>query len=96
MMASLVVLLAALYWLQVMQSDLYVNLAVRNRLRLVRMPPARGRILDANGTVLATNAQTFDLMVYPLDLQDRETAMEIKAFLNRKGTPSTSRRCWPG
>jgi penicillin-binding protein 2 len=87
MMASLVVLLGALYWLQIMQSDLYVNLAVRNRLRLVRMPPARGRILDANGTVLATNVQTFDLMVYPLDLQDRDTAMEIQAFLNRKGIP---------
>ncbi|MDD4024136.1 MAG: penicillin-binding protein 2, partial [Synergistales bacterium] len=70
-----------------LQSDLYVNLAARNRLRLVRMPPARGRILDVNGTVLATNVQTFDLMVYPLDLQDKETAEEVSRFLKARGIP---------
>ncbi|NLO56829.1 MAG: penicillin-binding protein 2 [Thermovirga sp.] len=86
-MLSLVLLLVAFFRLQVLQADLYVNLAARNRLRLVRMPPARGRVLDANGTVLATNVQTFDLMVYPLDLQDRETAAEVSRFLNARGIP---------
>jgi len=86
-MVSLVVLVVALFRLQVLQSDLYVNLAARNRLRLVRMPPARGRILDVNGTVLATNVQTFDLMVYPLDLQDKETAEEVSRFLKARGIP---------
>lgn len=87
MMVSMVVLVVALFRLQVLQSDLYVNLAARNRLRLVRMPPARGRILDVNGTVLATNVQTFDLMVYPLDLQDKETAEEVSRFLKARGIP---------
>lgn len=86
-MVSLVVLVVALFRLQVLQSDLYVNLAARNRLRLVRMPPARGRILDVNGTVLATNVQTFDLMVYPLDLQNKETAEEVSRFLKARGIP---------
>ena len=86
-MLSLGLLLAVLFRLQVLQADLYVNLAARNRLRLVRMPPARGRVLDANGTVLATNVQTFDLMVYPLDLRNRETAAEVSRFLKAKGIP---------
>ncbi|HPA59726.1 MAG TPA: penicillin-binding protein 2 [Synergistales bacterium] len=87
MMVSMVVLVVALFRLQVLQSDLYVDLAAKNRLRLVRMPPARGRILDVNGTVLATNVQTFDLMVYPLDLQDKETAEEVSRFLKARGIP---------
>ncbi|HQL02644.1 MAG TPA: hypothetical protein PKY02_04660, partial [Synergistales bacterium] len=86
-MLSLVLLLAVLFRLQVLQADLYVNLAARNRLRLVRMAPARGRVLDANGTVLATNVQTFDLMVYPLDLRNRETAAEVSRFLKARGIP---------
>ena len=86
---SLLILLIAIFRLQVLQSDQYISLAAKNRLRLVRMPPARGRILDANGTVLATNVQTFDLMVYPLDVQKPEAAEEIRVFLNRKGIPLT-------
>lgn len=87
MMISLLILGIAIFRLQVLQSDMYVNLAACNRLRLIRMPPARGRILDANGAVLATNSQTFDLMVYPLDLQNPDTAREITLFLNGKGIP---------
>lgn len=51
-MVSLVVLVVALFRLQVLQSDLYVNLAARNRLRLVRMPPARGGYLTSTGLFL--------------------------------------------
>ncbi len=87
MMISLLVLGVAIFRLQILQSDMYVSLAARNRLRLVRMPPARGRILDCNGAVLATNVQTFDLMVYPLDLQNPDTAGEIRVFLNSRGIP---------
>ncbi len=89
MIFSMLILLVAIFRLQVLQSDQYVSLAAKNRLRLVRMPPARGRILDSNGTVLATNVQTFDLMVYPLDVQKPETAEEIRSFLNSKGIPLT-------
>ena len=87
MMISLLVLGVAIFRLQVLQSDMYVSLAANNRLRLVRMPPARGRILDCNGAVLATNVQTFDLMAYPLDIQKPDTAEEIKLFLNSRGIP---------
>lgn len=87
MMISLLLLGVAIFRLQVLQSDMYVSLAARNKLRLVRMPPARGRILDCNGAILATNAQTFDMMAYPLDLQNPGTASEIKLFLNSKGIP---------
>jgi penicillin-binding protein 2 len=84
---SFLVLGIAIFRLQILQSDMYVSLAARNRLRLVRMPPARGRILDSSGAVLATNVQTFDLMAYPLDVQDPETAEEIMLFLNSRGIP---------
>lgn len=87
MMISLLVLGVAIFRLQILQSDMYVSLATRNRLRLVRMPPARGRILDCNGAVLATNVRTFDLMAYPLDIQDPGITGEIRVFLNSRGIP---------
>ncbi|MDY3211655.1 MAG: penicillin-binding protein 2, partial [Pyramidobacter sp.] len=66
---SFVVLAVALALFQVLWSDRYVGLALKNRLRLIRMPPARGQIYDRKGLPLALNVMTFDIMGYPLDLQ---------------------------
>jgi penicillin-binding protein 2 len=84
---SLFFLVFGLYRFQVAQADKYIHLASENRLRFIRLPAARGDILDANGTPLATNVKTFDLMGYPLDLRQQGRMGEIAEFLARQGIP---------
>jgi len=84
---SLFFLVFGLYRFQVTQADKYIRLASENRLRFIRLPAARGDILDANGTPLATNVKTFNLMGYPLDLRRQGRMGEIADFLVRQGIP---------
>lgn len=84
---SLCLMVFGLYRFQIAQADKYVRLASENRLRFIRLPAARGDILDANGTPLATNVKTFDLMGYPLDLKREGRMGEISVFLTGQGIP---------
>ncbi|MGP1412765.1 penicillin-binding protein 2 [Pyramidobacter piscolens] len=84
---SFVVLAAALALFQVLWSDRYVGLALKNRLRLIRMPPARGQIYDCKGLPLALNVMTFDIMGYPLDLQRDEVKQKLLGALQRARLP---------
>ena len=72
MAGSFALLAIALVLFQVLWADRYVGLALKNRLRLLRLPPARGQIYDRNGLPLALNVMTFDIMGYPLDLRKDE------------------------
>ena len=54
-----------LFWLQIIHGKYYKNLADGNRIRLVSTPPIRGRILDNNGVVLASNELIFSLIMQP-------------------------------
>ncbi len=56
---------ARLFWLQILQGSSYRRLADQNRIRLVSIPPIRGRILDANGNLLADNKIRFSLILQP-------------------------------
>ena len=49
-------LIARLFWLQVVRHDYFVDLAQGNRVRIEPIPAARGLILDRNGAPLYTNA----------------------------------------
>lgn len=59
------VLMARLFYLQVMQYDLYQTKANENRVMLVTEPPPRGLIYDRNGIVLADNRPIHSLTVIP-------------------------------
>ena len=80
-------LAAALVLFQVSWSDRYVGLALKNRLRLIRMPPVRGQIYDRKGLPLAMNVMTFDIMGYPLDLKDKTLRDRLLAALERAHMP---------
>jgi len=56
-------LVARMYDLQVVQSDGYKVLADENRINLRLLPPPRGRILDRNGTEIATNQQNYRVVL---------------------------------
>ena len=69
MILSAAFLLLGLYFFQILHADKYVKLAWDNRLRLIRIPSSRGEIFDRNGSPLAVNITTFDILGYPLDLE---------------------------
>lgn len=82
------VILGGLFFFQIMRGDRYTRLAADNRFRLLRMPPPRGLIYDAQGLPLAKNVRTFDIQGYPLNLY-KEGALERVAELFRKhGIPA--------
>ncbi len=56
-------LLARMYWLQVVQYEHHSTLSESNRVHVQPIPPARGRIYDSNGVVLAENRPSFSLNI---------------------------------
>jgi penicillin-binding protein 2 len=56
--AAFVALFSRLWFLQVLASDQYRDLARENRVRQIQSEPPRGRILDRNGKVLIDNRLT--------------------------------------
>lgn len=65
-----------LWFLQVLAADTYVQAAEENRVRIVPIEPARGRILDRNGEVLVRNRPSLVVAVRPDELQDRQATLE--------------------
>ncbi len=59
-------LLAARLWqLQMMRGESYERKATENRVRVLRLPAARGRILDCEGRLLADNRAGFSFSIVP-------------------------------
>ena len=61
-----------LAYLQVVEAQRYQMLASSNQFNFIMVPPPRGRILDRNGVVLASNRPNFRLTVY----RDEDTDVE--------------------
>jgi len=55
---------ARLAWLQIVQFGRYGEYGEKQSLRTVRMPAARGMILDRNGEVLVDNRPLYNLVLY--------------------------------
>jgi penicillin-binding protein 2 len=67
---ALGVLTVRLWQLQLIQGDSYLEMSRENRVRLIRLPPSRGRILGSRGEVLADNCPAFALSVVRGELRD--------------------------
>ncbi|MEB0207532.1 penicillin-binding protein 2 [Pseudomonas sp. CCC3.1] len=59
--ALICVLIARLYYLQVVQYDYHSTLSENNRVHVQPIPPTRGLIFDRNGVVIADNRPSFSL-----------------------------------
>ncbi len=59
------VLLARLFFLQVIEGDQYRISALRNSVRTLRVQATRGMILDRNGEILVDSRPSFDVLVVP-------------------------------
>ena len=104
-LAGLFVLLAGLWWIQIVSAQDYQQHLETQAFRTVRIPAVRGRILDRNGQALAENAPTYSVSLYLDDLRDEfsdeykhlrgtktiTNAAPFWRFWNRKPTVQTVR-----
>jgi penicillin-binding protein 2 len=67
--AGLCILLAGLWWVQVVSAHEYQSHLETQAYRTVRIPAMRGKILDREGRMLAENRPRYNLSLYLDDLQ---------------------------
>ncbi len=83
---ALVVLLAVLLFtlmrLQIVKGNHYLKMSMKNRVRVYRVRPVRGRILDRNGVPLAINKPSFNLYILADDVKKGQWSA-LKAELVR-------------
>ena len=70
--AVFAVLFLRLWGLQVLSGSHYLNEALNNQLRNVRVEAKRGPIIDATGKVLVTNVTSRAVVLWPADLPKRD------------------------
>ena len=70
-----------IYQLQVVDSERYTVLADENRINMQLLPPARGRIFDRSGQILAENRLNYRLVVVPEAALDLDAALDEIAAL---------------
>jgi penicillin-binding protein 2 len=69
-------LLARLWYLQVIDTDNLLDQSENNRLRFVPVAAPRGAILDRNGKVLVSNTPSFSVAVIPKDVKNRDQLID--------------------
>lgn len=67
--AGLSVLLAGLWWVQVVSARRYQTNLENQSYRTVRIPAVRGRLIDAEGVTLAENRPTYNVSLYLEELR---------------------------
>ncbi|MCL1926858.1 MAG: penicillin-binding protein 2 [Syntrophorhabdaceae bacterium] len=72
-------LFVRLYWLQIVDYDMYRELSENNRIRIRTIRAPRGPIFDRKGRPIAETQGSFDLVCSPIDVKDPE---EVIRFLS--------------
>ena len=72
----LVVLGVRLWQLQVVDGVRFRDMSEKNRVRLKRVHPPRGLMLDRAGRVVAENRPSFDVVFVPEDAADRQATLQ--------------------
>lgn len=76
------ILLARLFYLQVIQHELYTTQSDKNRVQLEAIAPTRGLIYDRNGQLLADNQPNYSIRLVPERIADiNETLNRISALI---------------
>lgn len=88
-------LVARLFFLQIIQHDIYKTRSDKNRIHVQSIPPTRGLIFDRNGILIADNVPTYNLTIVKERVDSLDEAFttirsliplsegEIKAFQQR-------------
>ncbi|MFW5976485.1 MAG: peptidoglycan D,D-transpeptidase FtsI family protein, partial [Bacillota bacterium] len=78
-MVILIGLSLRLFWIQVINSDEYQNLALEQRLRNLQVEPKRGLIYDKQGEKLAISASSQTVVGIPYEIDDPDTTARALA-----------------
>lgn len=62
--------LARVFYLQIVMHDHFTTLSQHNRVKIVPIPPIRGRIFSSDGVLLADNRPSFSLELVPEQIGD--------------------------
>ncbi|MBE3551132.1 MAG: Cell division protein FtsI [Peptidoglycan synthetase] [Brockia lithotrophica] len=76
---SLLVFTLRLFHLQVLMGPDLAAKALELWSRDVPIEPPRGRILDRNGEILATNREAYSVLVFPAQVRDKERTADVLA-----------------
>lgn len=87
----LCLLLARLFYIQVIRGEHYTTLAEANRISIMPLVPNRGLIFDRNGEILAQNLTTYTLEIVPNKIANLDAAIDELATLIEI-TPEDRRR----
>src|SRR6185295_15998319 len=68
-----------LWYLQVDRGEEMRSMSENNRIRLVRLPAARGVVYDRHGEILIDNRPSFDVVFVPEDVRDRRQVFHTLA-----------------
>ncbi len=71
--------IAFLFKMQIVEGDRYRSLSESNRIKVVRLPPLRGKVLDFKGIPLAINVPSFDVFL----MREELTGSELDCVLKR-------------
>jgi penicillin-binding protein 2 len=100
-LAVWLVLLARLFYLQVVQGERFLDSAQRNSVRTHRIEAPRGMLLDRSGVTLVDSRPSFDVHVVPAETEELDVVLERLALLagedvgllhERLGKPAGSAR----
>ena len=67
------ILFLRLVYLQILRGEEFEEFSRENRIRLINDPAPRGKILDKNGIALVVNRPSFDVKIFPHEVEDIET-----------------------
>ncbi len=88
-------LVGRLFYLQIVQHDVYTTLSDKNRIQVQSLPPIRGLIYDRNGELIADNIPSYNLVITQERVDDLDATLtalqqlvdlsdaEVVAFRNR-------------
>ncbi len=71
------VLIARLFYLQVLQHEYYSTASDKNRIYSQVIPPTRGRIYDRNGVLLADNKPSYNLTMIKENVPDLDDSFRV-------------------
>lgn len=68
-----IIVAGRMWYVQIIRGDEFEKFSLNNRVRSVRIPAPRGRILDRRGRELVVNRPSFNVYVVPEDIKDRDS-----------------------
>ena len=79
----MILLVLRLFYLQIIQYDVFSTLSDKNRIQVQPLPPMRGLIYDRHGELIANNSPSFHLAITPEAVVDLEgVILKLNKMLN--------------